>query len=86
VQTLLQWKSNNYCIFCVCVCVCIYVCVCVCVCLALLIHKAIRMRHSVICGLSNSTIFSTLSHKRHDFQRKIIDYKMCAVIFSIPFI
>jgi hypothetical protein len=26
------------------------------------------MRHIVICGLSRSTIFSTLSHKRYDFR------------------
>jgi len=29
-----------------------------------------RMPHIVICGLSGSTIFSTLSHKRHDFRKK----------------
>ena len=59
---------------------------CVCVCVALVIQKVIRMRHSIICGLSNSTIFSTLSQKRQDFRRKIIEHKMCAVLFSTPFI
>jgi hypothetical protein len=73
---------------CVCVCVCVYVCVCVCVRarVALVIQKVIRMRHSIICGLSNSTIFSTLSQKRQDFRRKIIEHKMCAVLFCTPFI
>lgn len=29
-----------------------------------------RMCHTVICGFSGSTIFSTLSHKRKDFWEK----------------
>ena len=29
-----------------------------------------RMCHIVICGLSASTTFSTLSHKRQDFRKK----------------
>ena len=33
------------------------VCVCVCVFVALVIQRAMRMRHTVICGLSGSTIF-----------------------------
>jgi hypothetical protein len=29
-----------------------------------------RMRHIVVCGLSSSTIFSTLTHKQHDLKKK----------------
>ena len=32
------------------------------------------------------SIFSTLSHKRHDFQEKPIEHKMCILIFSTNFI
>jgi hypothetical protein len=37
---------------------------------ALVIQHAMRMRYVVICGLPNSTIFSTQPHKRH-FKKKI---------------
>jgi len=41
-----------------------------------------RMRHVVICGLSGSTIFSTLSHKQQDFRKKkVMEIKMC--VFSL---
>jgi hypothetical protein len=29
-----------------------------------------------ICGLPGSTIFFTLSLKRHDFRKNVIEYKM----------
>jgi len=36
------------------------------------------MAHLRICGLSGCTlVFSTLSHKRHDFRKRKIEYKMC---------
>jgi len=41
-----------------------------------------HMRNFVISGLSGSTILSTLPHKRHDFRKKVIDHKMCVLIFS----
>ena len=85
LRPLLQWKRNTYCVFwvrvrvwCVCVCLCVFV--------ALVIQHAIRMRHVVICGLSVSTIFFQLSHKRHDSRKNVTEHKMCVVIFSTTFI
>jgi len=40
---------------------------------ALGMQHAMRMRHFVTCGLPRPyNIFSTLSHKRHDFRKKNI--------------
>ena len=52
------------------------------------IHHETRMRHSVISGLPGSTIFSTLSHKRHDFRKKkggLLNTK-CVFWFSLQFL
>ena len=64
-KSLVLWKNNQYYIF---VCVCERACVHV----ALLIQHATRMRHIVISFVAPvaSPIFSTLSHKRHDFRKK----------------
>jgi len=40
------------------------------------------MRNFGITGLSGSTVLTTLTHKRQDFRKKIIDHKMCVLIFS----
>jgi len=54
---------------------------------ALGIHNAMLMFHIVICGLSGSKIcFYTLSHKQHDFRKKIIEHKMCFVISSTTYV
>jgi hypothetical protein len=41
-----------------------------------------------IRGLYGSTLpyFSTLSHKQNDFQEKVIEHKMCVLIFSTTFV
>jgi hypothetical protein len=38
--------------------------------MALGIEHAKRMSHIIICGLPGSPLFSTLSHKLHDFRKK----------------
>jgi hypothetical protein len=46
-----------------------------CVSVTLVIQHAKRVRHTVICGLSR------FSHKRQDFQEKIIEHIMCVLTF-----
>jgi hypothetical protein len=65
VLPFLQWKSNKYYIFCG-------------VSVAWGIQHAMRMRRMVICGLYSSTVFSVLSHKRHDFRKKKVLNIRCA--------
>jgi hypothetical protein len=40
-------------------------------------HRA----YIVICGLSGFTIYLTLSHKWFGFWEKVIEHKMCVLIF-----
>jgi hypothetical protein len=73
VQPLLWWKSDNYYIFWVCMCNLVY---------------PTCNGHAPYCHLWPTrlyNIFSTLSHKRHDFRKKAIEYKMCVLIFSTNF-
>jgi hypothetical protein len=60
--------------------------VCVCVSVALGMQRAMRMLHIVICDQPRSTIYFTLSHKRHDFRKKIIELKMSVLISSTAFV
>ena len=60
-----------------------------CTSVAFVIQNAKRMRRIVICSLSGCNIFSTLSHKRHDFRKnKLLNFYCCTVHFDnikIPF-
>ena len=49
---------------------------------ALVIQQVLCTRRIVICGVSGSTIFFTLSYKRHDFRENVIQHKTCVLIFS----
>jgi hypothetical protein len=57
--------------------------VCACVHLALFIQYATHKRHIVISCVVPLALphFSTLSHKRYDFWEKVIEHKMCVLIF-----
>jgi len=46
-----------------------------CVLLDLVIQHAMRIRRIVVCGLIVTTLFSRLSHKRHDLGREILKIK-----------
>ena len=73
-ETIVAMENKSY----------IFLCVCACVRMALLIQHATR-RHIAICSLSGSRLF-TLSHKWNDFRKRVIEHKMCILIFSRTFI
>ena len=56
---------------------------------ALGIQHAMRMRRILLSSVAWPAVqyISTLSHKRYDFRKKkkVIEYKMCVLIFSTDF-
>ena len=69
MQPFLQWESIRYYILWVCAC-------------SLIIQHIMRMCYTVICGLPDSAIFFTLSHKRYDFRGGGEYWKRSILIFS----
>jgi hypothetical protein len=59
-----------------------------CVSVALVIQHATRMRRIILSSVAfpAPSYFFTLSHKRHDFRKTIIEHKMCVLSFSTSFV
>jgi hypothetical protein len=59
-----------------------------CVSVPLVIQHTERMLRIVLPSVACPALpyFSTLSHKRHDFREKVIEHKMCVLIFSTSFV
>jgi hypothetical protein len=70
------------------VCVCgwmsgrVGVCMCVCACSLYQACKAHAPYYIAICGLSGSTKFFDTTYKRHNFRKRVIEYKLRVQIFS----
>ena len=60
---------------------------CVCVCVWPLLFS-MQCDYTILSSVACPTLqyFSTLSHKRREFRKKVTEHKTCAVIFSTTFI
>ena len=80
----IEARSRNHCCSGKAIYIIIYITYAECVYVALVIQYTKRMRHIILSFVACLAVphFSALSHKRHDFRKMFVEYKMC-LIFSI---